>query len=260
LSSKLFKLFCRPVSSYPRSGNTWFRKLLAGLYDISYKGISDIDMSKEKSLIEAIPCQVNNEKVFLIKTHGLPFPDWQFPMNVRMRTLTYGFIYLYRHPLDVLLSSLNYLYFKQKQSLFFNNQIKSVEELKNSGELSLYLQAYTKNFSIGKYAFRELCGGTWLNHVNTWQSVHKSHKYLSVMIKYEDMVENTFLALQPIAKMLGKDDGCLEKAIQVASQDTKKDGLFYWKQQSGNYQEYFDKKELDLFFEKYRENFKKLGY
>ncbi len=249
------------IASYPRSGSTWFRRIIGGLCNIKgLRACPGIHKFQEKTFDLVIPVQANGEEVCFIKTHGLPFTNYQFPLNIGSKVINHGFIYLYRHPLDVLVSSLNFLYHKKEEQYFFENQIKSVEELSYSGEIDLYLLEYIKNFSIGNHAYENMCGGTWLNHVNTWTSLHKSNKYLSTIIKYEDLVENPFVALKTVLNWLGKDDTNLQKALELADKRTQKNESFYWKRKSGNYQEHFKEKEIKIFLKKYKSNLDYLGY
>lgn len=211
-------------------------------------------------MTQVYPCELGNKKICFVKTHALPFSNYELSKSKRIYVINYGFIYLYRHPLDVLLSSLNYLYITRQKGRFFDRKIMSVDELKNSGLLKLYIQKFTNDLSIGNNSFRSMCEANWLDHVNTWINLHKTGKYLSAVIKYEDMVEDTFESLKPVARLLRKNESDLKDAIENAARETQKDGRFFWKQKLANYQDYFSEEDIEKFIEKYKHPLRLLGY
>ncbi len=258
------------VASYPRGGNTWFRKIIANLYGIDAsnlgqgkevsKIVPDFERRQTWQINQLTPCHVNQEKVYCFKTHQLPFPNYQLPIGEATEFINYGYIYLYRHPLDVFLSVINHAYYEENDKFFFDQMPHSVDELKESGKLDLYMQKYIEDLSIGNNTMKRMCGGTWLNHVNTWLSLHHSYENTSFIIRYEDLVEDTFSTLQPLARFLGKTDMELQTAIENAQKKTQKNGKFYWKQQPGNYVNYLSQETINKFLEKYQDSLQKLGY
>jgi len=252
------------IVSYPKSGNTWLRKIITALYDYDDDNqfVPGIHTFKpETAFHTAKEVYLGDDKVRFIKTHHITFPKHLLPIKFATRTVNYGFIYIYRHPLDVFLSALNHLYIEGKTSSFFNKSLNSVDELKQSGEIDLYMQKYINNFAIGNNAFTKMCGGTWLDHVNKWFDCHrKNSSNLSALIKYEDMIDDTFSTLKPVAELLGKSDSNLHNAIEIASKRTKKDGNFFWKQTYGNYQDYLQEKDIKSFTTKYKNVLEQLGY
>ena len=258
------------IASYPKSGNTWTRHILSELYSFdSIHSIPDIEnRGKVKKIFDlVVPVRIAGKYIYFIKTHSLPFPNHKFFPKARKRITNYGFIYVYRHPLDVFISSLNYLYFLKESKNFFGNMEKSVDELKSTGEINLYTDRFIKDLTIGNNAFTEMCGGNWLNHVNKWVHFHKTNKYLSAVIRYEDMVENPFLAFKPLSSLLGIDDMSLQNAINSSSRKilesrnaNRYNKKFFWKMKSENYLNYIDKKDVKNFNNKYKEFLNSIGY
>src|SRR5262245_64756041 len=90
------------LASYPKSGNTWVRFLLANLM------VGDVTASEQvKIQIPDIHEGITGQHLFgghttIIKTH------WKFWTGFPLREDTIGAIYVLRHPIDVLESNQNY--------------------------------------------------------------------------------------------------------------------------------------------------------
>lgn len=249
------------VASYPRSGSGWLRKIITALYDSSDSPILVVNpyQNPKKAFILAKEVDLGKEKICFLKTHYNNFPTHIFPEYLSPKIVNYGFIYLYRHPLDVFLSSLNYLYINNRKDCFFEGEIQSVEELKNNGKLDTYIQRFIETLSIGNDAFKKMCGGSWLEHVNSWIKLHQQEqsKYLSIVLRYEDMHKNTLSALKPLAELLGKDEKSLEKAI--ASTQSNPNGKLRWRQKTSNYKDYLKEEDINQFQNKYKDVLDRLG-
>ncbi|AFY71863.1 sulfotransferase [Thalassoporum mexicanum PCC 7367] len=250
------------VVSYPRSGNTWLREIIARLN--GYEGrkvIPGAHFDRDRVFDLANDFYYNGEKVILVKTHTLDFPKYLFSPTRALRIQNHGFIYIYRHPLDVLISSLNFLYSQKMSEFFFNGDLKSVDELKQTGEIDAYIDHYINKFAIGNNAFTKMCGGSWLDHINAWlKRYQQADQYQSLIIKYEDIHHQPLSTLDPLADLFGKDSASLRNAIDLASTNTKIDQRFFWKQKVGNYRQYLSEKHMREFNFKYRKTLSKLGY
>ncbi|MDJ0660021.1 MAG: hypothetical protein QNJ42_11110 [Crocosphaera sp.] len=92
------------IASYPRSGNTWFRKIIANLYGIDVskleKDLDQIVPNFERKKIgetnQGTPCDITEESVHFFKTHQLPFPNYELSIGEAKEFINYGYIYLYR--------------------------------------------------------------------------------------------------------------------------------------------------------------------
>ena len=83
---------------------------------------------------------------------------------------------------------------------------------------------------------------------------------MSFVFKYEDMVKDTFSALQPMARFIGKDETQLADALKSASVRSRQNGKFYWKKQIGNYRNYLSNDAIDRYLRKHGETLNTLGY
>lgn len=158
--------------SYPRSGSTWVRAIIAQiLYDESKIN----SLKSLNSLVPDIHVNVPNKSgKRVIKTHR-PYPFRHEKENENL----YGrVIYLARNPIDVAKSFYHYSKF----------QIGSFD-----GEF----ESFANKFSAGAIA-----PGNWQFHVLSWTE----NKDVEVCIlRYEDLKDRTNSEIEKIAKFINKD-------------------------------------------------------
>ena len=201
------------LASYPKSGNTLTRSLLAS-YFFSEDGYFNfnliknilqfpniklfkklgVDTKNEKEVIKNyIKAQESvNEKNTLqfCKTHSYLFNIENNPFTDLNNTL--GAIYIVRDPRNVLLSAAHH---NQK------SHKKTMEDLINGHVIG-------KNDGIAPIVYP----GTWSGNFNSWKSFKSVNKYL--LVKYEDLVEDkekNFYEILKFIHRLKKVDFVLDK-------------------------------------------------
>lgn len=174
------------VLSYPRSGNTWTRFLLASLLsardDVSFlnieKRIPDIYVNPELRLRLM-------RRPRILKSHER--------FDARYRRI----IYLVRDPRDVLVS-------------FYNYQIM--------------MNRLSDQHSVADYTTRFLAGGvpfgSWEDHVQGWLTPWEGHDDF-LLVRYEDLCREPVSQLKGIASFLGlaRDQAALEAAVARCTAD-----------------------------------------
>ena len=175
--------------SYPRSGNTWTRFLIANLVyptvDVSFKNIETLipDTSSQSSrALRRTP------RPRIIKTHEY--------FDHRCRKI----ICIVRDPRDVVLSYYD-----------FQRKYRHIQD-------GHPMQTYVHDFVAGNLNSRDW--GTWGENVASWFYTRgKSKDFL--LLRYEDMMEDPFRELARTASFLGidPDPGRLEQAVQRSSAD-----------------------------------------
>lgn len=159
--------------SFPRSGNTWMRNIIANIqyskeYITTLKDLNDL----VPDLHKGIPRYNNYSSPRIIKTHrSYPF------RHVRTNKKLYKkIIYIVRNPINVTKSLYNY----QSQ---INPKISLNE---------VVTQVITGN---------NAWGGSWQDHVLSWKA--QEDKIDILFIKYEDLLNNQLHNIQKIANFIG---------------------------------------------------------
>ena len=258
------------IASYPKSGNTWVRSFLSNYLsdndDFNFKELKKINKFPREHLFKElnvnkndfgdiarnwIPMQafinLKNEITYL-KTHNamMTINNWRFTDTDN----TNGFIYLVRDPRDVLLS-------------YSSHTSLSLEE--------------TFEVMIGDFSRSSQDGAimsSWSMHYNSW----KNSNFEKIIIKYEDLIENTENCFNKIVSFLNKlnklpiDNKKIQKSILNTSFDKLKkleenEGFveahknkFFRKGKIGDWKKSLDPKIAKKIEEKFNPEMKELGY
>jgi len=246
------------VSSYPRSGNTFVRVALTQLF---YNGetaqmdakIPEYSQSAQNEFIKSV--NARSEEFMFAKTHSPSPPELE---GLKYSSLG---LYIYRHPLDVFLSSLNYIYInsdKNYYSNYFDGKPKSVEDLFESGELSKHFDSFMNNDGL---KILEPFSGKWSESLQAWGEKHRADPKSWLFVNYVDAVQNTETIIHRICQSLhivlpSKD---IKNAVARAQIVTKPDGHFYWRGKPGNFRKYLTSKQIDSYFELYESKWMQFG-
>lgn len=177
------------VVSYPRSGNTWTRFLIANLVhpdqDVRFTNIEKLipdTSSQSNRALKATP------RPRIIKTHE--YFDHRYPKV----------IYIVRDPRDIALSYYDF----QRKYMQIDDRYP--------------LEQYVDDFVNGRLI--SIDWGTWAENVASWLYTRGKHKEF-LLLRYEDMMQDTTRELARIAEFLGvnPEPNRLQKAIQRSSAD-----------------------------------------
>ena len=222
------------LASYPKSGNTLVRSLLAA-YFFSKDGVYNFDLIKNikqfpnAGLFESLGLNIKNEKeliknyikaqdsinkrneVQFLKTHSYLF-------NIEGNGFTdlnnsLGAVYIVRDPRNVVSSLANFLNI---------SIIKAADHLIHSTHIGGSPKSNNREEIIKTYT------GTWNGNFNSWKSFVSNKKYL--LIKYEDLIINKENTLKKILKFIYKlknikleiDESKLKNVIKSTSFESMK--------------------------------------
>jgi hypothetical protein len=175
--------------SYPRSGNTWTRFLIANLVHpdkpVSFTNIERLIPDTSSQSNRALK---RTPRPRIIKTHE--YFDHRYPRT----------IYIVRDPRDVALS---YYDFQRKY-----RQIADAYPL----------DRYVDDFVCGRLISADW--GTWAENVASWVYTRGNRKEF-LLLRYEDMIKDTASELLRIAAFLGieADPQRLQGAVERSSAD-----------------------------------------
>ena len=175
--------------SYPRSGNTWTRFLVANLVypheNVSFLNIEKLipdTSSQSRRAIKRTP------RPRLIKTHQ--YFDHRYPK----------IIYIVRDPRDVALSYYD-----------FQRKYRQVAD-------GYPLESYVDDFVGGRLGSSDW--GTWGENVASWIYTRGGREEF-LLIRYEDMLKDTVSELARVARFLGMapEPSVLRRAAELSSAD-----------------------------------------
>jgi hypothetical protein len=173
--------------SYPRSGNTWTRFLIANLVhpekNVSFKNIEKLIPDTSSQSNQALK---RTPRPRIIKTHQ--YFDHRYPKT----------IYIVRDPRDIALSYYDF----QRKYMQINNDYP--------------LERYVDDFVSGRLISADW--GTWAENVASWISTRGLRKEF-LLLRYEDMLKATADELARIAVFLGVEPlpARLQRAIELSS-------------------------------------------
>jgi hypothetical protein len=173
--------------SYPKSGNTWVRFLLANLiYPNEIVGFANIN--------RLLPAPGVVSKRFLKKLQRPRILKSHEPFDVRFRKV----IYLVRDPRDVVISEYH-----------FNLKKRYIDP-------EIPLEEFARRFIAGETSSY----GSWWEHAASWIGPrHGNPAFL--LVRYEDLLTDPFAETTKIARFLGIDAAPdrLQSAIDRSSAD-----------------------------------------
>jgi len=177
------------VVSYPRSGNTWTRFLIANLVhrekEVSFTNIEQLipdTSSQSNRALKATP------RPRIIKTHE--YFDHRYPKT----------IYIVRDPRDVALSYYD-----------FQRKYMQIDD-------AYPLEQYVDDFVNGKLI--SIGWGTWGENVASWMYT-RGKRSTFLLLRYEDMMKDTERELARISEFLDipSDPSRLRHSVESSSAD-----------------------------------------
>lgn len=193
----------RFIASWPRSGNTWVRNLLASVLfgqdlpdlDFLNRMIPTIDYLDFPKRLAALPA----DRPRFIKTHEPPFRG-----TARARS-----VYLVRHPVDAMVS-----WYHMRRS---------------HRETSAAIDPFARAVVAGRVRY-----GSWNRHVASWLDLAAEDRVL--VIRYEDLAADTPTVLASICRHFGLEAGpeTVERAVRGATVEGVANRFSEWSKRRGN--------------------------
>lgn len=237
------------------------RFLLANLFSgpiTCSQQVEDIIPDVHKYAIDRDVLQRNG--VFFFKTH------WKFDTVSSLPVATTGAIYIYRNPLDIIVSHINYFRFFHDSTKMH----KFIEQFIDTGGAPIWLK-----FNMG----------TWIENIESW--VFRPKNFPCLFLRYESLKTDTRDSVLRICNFLGigKTNEEITAAIEGSSfgklrtmeeeelrqgqqgffqseHEHKKDPgyRFMYKGSVGSYKQCLTKNQLNRAIEKFGSCMVKLGY
>lgn len=242
------------IYSFPKSGNTWIRAIVAHLIAAEAGPLPE---EHARKLFLRIPDlhKENMENALTLRGHrffkshaGTNLAAWR---GEELNTT--HVIHIRRNPLDVFVSYLNFV--SKNVTGEAPISFDSIDELRKTPLFRIYFDAFILFGHISpKFS---LTTGTYFEHNNYWM---KQTGPRIAHLRYEDLLRDTEGSLAFLADWFSLPEGWLPAAIEAATFSTRKNDKFFWRQQEKNYFNYLLPNEIDLFLRYHGEECKALGY
>jgi hypothetical protein len=196
------------LASYPKSGNTWVRFLIANLI-VGKAADSGLLTRQIPDIGESISGHyLLGRKTTIVKTH------WKFTTELPLREDTIGVIYILRNPIDVLESNQNYA-FMRSGNLRREASPEQVATLAHK-----FAETYIAEG--GHPQFRQFGVGSWEENVRSW--TWPDIAFPRLILRYEDIKTDTPGRLGQICRFLKlrRNDAEIERAVSAASMEAMK--------------------------------------
>ncbi len=246
------------VASFPKSGSTWMRYILAHLL---------FAVDEDKSLVrEMVPNIHDWEGRLKYDWHGAyPAKTHLAQHNLPTRMKTRSAIYVIRNPLDMIDSSIAYMNPQSGEA-----QQAIIDEFCQTGSIEPWCNT--------------LGYESWENNINSWTAESRDHPLL--ILQYEDLLAEPREYIRRVARFVDAnvDDDKVERIYEAttfssmkAREDReigegkkgvftderlfdKKDFSFMRSGKSGGYRDRFNQRQIDQLISRFGPTMESLGY
>jgi hypothetical protein len=241
------------LASYPRSGSTWLRFIIANIvtesdepltFDTYKKYVPSLDDFKVNRDAH------NASSPRILKSHDVFDPRYK------------RVVYLVRDPRSVAVS----FYFLLKRERKIDNKVSFID---------FFPEFIDGNPAKGLFSNY----GSWGEHVGSWVGAIGGDEKRFLMVKYEDLKANTYAKTNEIINFLGitASDEKIKKSIEFSSLEMMKKFSdqkielhkklkidtsipFVRKASNDEWKDYFDSKSLELLYKKFEKQIIICGY
>ena len=239
--------------SFPKSGNTWLRQIVASALEIPanmlHKYVTDMHYGK----IMQNPFVYNGKRMYIYKSHHRQLVTEHKEQVIKNSKV----VYIYRHPLDVFLSYINFLSknVNSKAPTGIQFEIESVEKL-TPDQLDSLFNVF---IVFGTITPQNRVFGGYFEHV-FGARVLKDQGFPIHIMRYEDLHSNFDETASEMLKFLEIKNIDVKNIQEEADKRTAQDGKFFWKRQAENYRNYLSEQQIAKFNNMYAEKMAYIGY
>jgi len=167
------------------------------------------------------------------------------------------FIYVYRNPLDVFVSYLNYIYINRADlQIYYDLPLVSVQEHIERGTIRHFFSMF---LTVGNISPGADQAGSWWDSIRRWHDLKARYGAFIFMLKYEDAMEDPLNTFSPLAEFLNSNVS-VEEALERTNYNFPKDGNFFWKMSNNYYKEYLPDELIEEYKYYYGAELKDIGY
>jgi len=283
------------IASYPKSGNTWVRRVLQqagkkyGFPQVPMGVHSILRNGEQPEICDAVSGRFAENACVVLKTHSAYQKESELHHLPDMQLINAAYIHIYRNPLDVLLSYLNYTRIEYKEykdqengdgwrNDLFIEILGFHQTYEYEAWLAMNLDTIPQKnldhaldyFSDNAMTLKTLqahpkMSGSWLQHTQSW--IDAANDMPGHSIRYEDCLEDPeqFVKLSDLFIFHRKDVLSAlayenSRAQKFSASGNREEGVFYNKMSAYYFTRYFSKAAIKRFLNKHETSLKHLGY
>lgn len=244
------------LAAYPKTGSTWVRTILHQLIAPDARAKDAIPSFDSEYPEDSSTYPLMGTDAKLLRTHCHPdHKVFRAMEEQRPDDEMLGVITIKRHPLDVLLSQLNYSLVLDRAKSFKDGVPKKVEDIIADGEIEYYVDSFIAANGCPEHAKR--CQ-SYPGFYEKWNSIAPTARRLQ--LRYEDMVSDPVGGVSAVSRFLGLPEIDPAEIVSSVEKLTQKNGRFFWKKRAYNHRELLPKPAIDRFERAYAEQLQSLGY
>lgn len=247
------------LHSFPKSGNTWLRAIMAGIIGLpADRGrmaecLVDIHMGQRIGLH---PRRFADRTWCFYKSHNMDpcvVQDGQVIHPDRI-------LYIYRHPLDVFISYLNYLSgnVTALSGKVFGFDFDRVDDL-TPDQMEQLFRRFLVHGTFDPRAANPF--GNLFDSIDRFTALRAQGQPVHVL-RYEDLSDDFNATVQGICAFLDLPlaPGAIDRIRRSADRLTSGDGRFFWKRKVGTHASYLTADQIGRFWDRHHNRMKALGY
>lgn len=245
--------------SFPKSGNTWLRAIIAAIFKVPTPNGMMAEYVIDTHMGQTIgkrPWMFDGKTWCFYKSHNKTPEVFEGDQVIQPDLI----LYIYRHPLDIFTSYLNYLSgnvtaLSQK---VFGFSFDKVEDL-TPAQLDHLFKRFTEH---GTFDPREESPfGSIFESYDNFTALRDAGAPVHVL-RYEDLIDDFDAAVTAICTFLQVriEPGDIESIRSISEGLTAGDGKFFWKRQVGTHQTYLTDSQVHAFWLKHHIRMAAMGY
>ena len=241
--------------SFPKSGNTWLRAVIAGLTNMPtdsgalQKYVTDSHYGR----VLENPWEYQGTEWFFYKSHHKAL----LTEHKGQEFTTDKIVYIYRHPLDVFVSYLNFISnnVSPQAGVSLGISFDRVEDL-TPAQMEKLVSTFIAHGTL--FPQNRQFGSIFENIAN-FRTLQRDVGNVHI-VRYEDMIDNFHGEVKKIGEFIGLHDVDSVAAFEDADKRTSQNGKFFWKRQKENFRNFMTKEQIDRFWLVYKDEMESLGY
>lgn len=242
--------------SFPKSGNTWLRAIIAALspHGQNCSHLQKIVPDTHFGSAIAHPWELQGTEWRFYKSHHKQVLATD---STGAAFRTDKILYIYRHPLDVFCSYLNFAsnQVSPNAGLALPFQYDSIDAL----DPDAFNALFTIFLKFATLVPRNVRFGGVFEHFGNFQDLARETGQVHIL-KYEDLHDDFDGSLQSICGFLGLTGIDAEQVFAAADQRTRPNGRFFWQRRKDTFRNLLTDLQIQRFHDRWSAPLQEMGY